>query len=487
MEYTNLRTAALVAVLMASAAPAAFAAGTEAGTAVTNSIDISSVSGGETIEIENASIATLIQSIVRPENNFSLDEVRNDFEALWVRRSAGLDFGLGIGFYESIRESGDALALRLISKLAWESEDSRLSLGLSAGKAIAESGEGGVSDQMLLTAGYDISDNLSLFGNFDSKWKDGSAKGYDVATFGFEAAPWDGGRITAGLVHAQDETNSGVAAFIGARQQFDVAEGTVMTFGLDAQHDVGDGVAPLGSSIGNPYIKESFPTATVGVRKTTDTWSAGVELSRSISEDRTAGSMRTSIDGELNDDWSIGTDLLWGFSEEAGDREEDLRLRVGAAHRGENRDPITILQLTADMDGEGSRKVYGSVVHNRYVGEGANLNLRAAAKWQQQQIDYFSFSDTLMFVGAEYRYDLSEMLDIGIHGNTLSSLGGGQDKIGYGLSVGITHFDNGQLNIGYNLVGFRDEDYSLETHTQQGVFVEFKLKVDQETFRDMFR
>lgn len=435
---------------------------------------------------ENEEDGTFVQSIVRRENNLTRSEIRSDFEVQWLRRSAGLKYGTGLGFYEYQRDEGDASALRVLTNAEWESEDSRFTLGFSAGKAILVTGTGGVSDQMLVNAGYDISDNLSLFGNFEAQWKDSSRTGHGVATFGFEAAPWDGGLVTAGLVHGQDETNSGVAAFIGARQQFDIAEGTLMTFGFDAQRDIGDGVAPLGASIGNPHIKESFKTASIGVRRTTDTWSAGIDVSQSISEARSAGSVRTSVDGELNDDWSIGTDLLWGFSDEAGDREDDLRLRVGAAHRGENRDPITILQLTGDIDESGSRKLYASVAHNRYLGERANLNMRAAAKWNQQRFDDIFLSDTLVFLGAEYRHDLTASLDAGLHANTLSSARG-QSKFGYGLSVGVTPFDNGQLNIGYNFTGFRDEDYSMEANTDRGAFVEFKLKVDQDTFRELFR
>lgn len=58
MKNINLQAAALVAVLMGTSAPAAFAAGTEAGTVVSNSIDVSYVSGGETITVTNASTAT---------------------------------------------------------------------------------------------------------------------------------------------------------------------------------------------------------------------------------------------------------------------------------------------------------------------------------------------------------------------------------------------------------------------------------------------
>jgi len=56
--YKGLAT--IGALLLTSAAPAAFAAGTEAGTSVSNSIDVSYSSGGETITIEDADTATFV-------------------------------------------------------------------------------------------------------------------------------------------------------------------------------------------------------------------------------------------------------------------------------------------------------------------------------------------------------------------------------------------------------------------------------------------
>jgi len=60
MMTFKTRIAAVSALLLTTAAPAAFAAGTDAGTSISNSIDVSYVSGGETITVNDADTATFV-------------------------------------------------------------------------------------------------------------------------------------------------------------------------------------------------------------------------------------------------------------------------------------------------------------------------------------------------------------------------------------------------------------------------------------------
>jgi uncharacterized repeat protein (TIGR01451 family) len=59
MKHKN-KIGGLAALLMLTAAPAAYAAGTDAGTLVSNSIDVSYVSGGETITVNDADTADFV-------------------------------------------------------------------------------------------------------------------------------------------------------------------------------------------------------------------------------------------------------------------------------------------------------------------------------------------------------------------------------------------------------------------------------------------
>jgi hypothetical protein len=57
----------------------------------------------------------------------------------------------------------------------------------------------------------------------------------------------------------------------------------------------------------------------------------------------------------------------------------------------------------------------------------------------------------------------------------------------YGASLGITPFENGYLELGYNVEGLEDQDFSEEGQTNRGFFVEYRVKFDQDAFREAFR
>ncbi len=445
------------------------------------------LSGGVTADGEETQDGVYLEGEVSNESNHTLQEDRNRGNLLLTRKLDGLSYGAGFEYttFQGPEKFGQAISG--LVKLGWASADGKTEIEASLSKGLKVEGEGVLTEALLIEAQHEVNDTLAVFASFGVAAEAGVGDRSTAASLGFTLAPWEGGEITAGLVRAQSQGQSGSAAFIGARQQFTVAEGTVLTFGMDAQRDLGEGELPLGASVGNPFIKEAFTTGTIGLRKTTDMWSAGAELSYSVSDNRRGGSLRVSADGELSDDWSVGGEALWGFAEENGVKENDLRLRFGAAHRGEDRAPITVLQVETDFSEDGDRKVYGSVNHHRYFGDDSSLNLRAAAKWQKQTFSGFDFSDTTTFLGAEYRHDLGENLDMGAHGSVMNAMSSGQSTASYGVSVGVTPFDNGRINIGYNFAGFRDPDFSSNGYTDKGAYIEFKLKVDQNSFRELFR
>jgi hypothetical protein len=54
-----------------------------------------------------------------------------------------------------------------------------------------------------------------------------------------------------------------------------------------------------------------------------------------------------------------------------------------------------------------------------------------------------------------------------------------------GVDLGVTVARNVWVSIGYNFAGFRDDDFEASRYTAQGPFVKFRMKADQDTFRDL--
>jgi hypothetical protein len=67
----------------------------------------------------------------------------------------------------------------------------------------------------------------------------------------------------------------------------------------------------------------------------------------------------------------------------------------------------------------------------------------------------------------------------------LSSLDANVSDQSVGVDLGMTVIDNVWISIGYNIAGFRDDDFEASRYLAQGPYVKFRMKADQDTFKDL--
>ena len=75
--------------------------------------------------------------------------------------------------------------------------------------------------------------------------------------------------------------------------------------------------------------------------------------------------------------------------------------------------------------------------------------------------------------------------DVGLHGSLLNSMSADVSEQSVGVDVGVTLARNVWVSIGYNFTGFRDDDFETSRYTAQGPFIKFRMKADQDTFKDL--
>lgn len=410
------------------------------------------------------------------------DSLRHDAQALLVnRRADGVEHGFGARAILRDDAAGRAEAYKLLSRAAWVSDDGRLSLTLGAEATVAQRGPAlAEGDHVTLEAAYDFSDTLRGFGTLSADPRGGAGS---VATFGLVAQPFEQGSITAGLTRAARGGAAGFTLFLGMTQDFAVSEEVRFSLGMDAQRNLG-GAVPVGLGIGAPVTTETFVTLRAGIERRTETWSASLLAEARRGETDRKANLQFSADTTLGQDWTLSASAFAGETRRAAAaprREADLRL--SAAHRTGAEDPITLFQaeLSASEDAAGQEaKAYAAVYHARYLSAQQTLNTRYGVKYTESRGTGGAHSDLMQFAGVEYRHDLTDELDLGVHGALMHSSQAG--TVGsFGLSVGVTPFENGWISVGYNFTGFRDADFSALGYTDKGAFIQFRFKFDQHT------
>ncbi len=408
-----------------------------------------------------------------------------------VRRTEGVESAMGLHFQQD-EEAGEASSLaQATSRLAWSPDGSPVRYGLELRAPLSEKGDVDASHEIRLQAAIDVTDRFALTATWESanpgaEDEDGSG----LLSIGGDWAWGDSGEAHMGLTSAYGGGSSGQALFLGLDQSWELAPGWEVQGGLDIQRDLGATQIPLGLQSDNPWIATSFTALRAGARYTAETWSLGIDAEGRTAPEGDRGNVRLSGDGEFGQGWTFGADLVHGGSDENGTSRRDTEARLSFAHRLAALDPITLIELERDdslENGVSTHRLEVSLLHSRYLGEAGELTLRGALRGVETLIDDVGAKDTLTLLGAEYRHDLSETWDIGFHNSLIVSARTGDSRMSYGVSVGMSPFENGYLEMGYNVEGFEDEEFSEHGYTDEGLFMSYRMKFDQNTIQEMFR
>jgi hypothetical protein len=442
---------------------------------------------------ENTDIGTFIEGTGTYQKNVTENTQTSAVALLKTQRTEQGSQGAGIEISSETNENGETR--EQVSALAVGtsvSEDKKFRQDASIRGAIYSSDEE-TTDTLSFGAEYDVLEQTSLFGRLDLTSDRGNGIEDRAFTFGLKSTPWNGfdGIFSVTQTSGLDQSN-GYGVFASGTQSWKLSETKTLTFGIDSQKNFGDTNVSAFEDIGNPFVVEDFTAARIGYERIEETWAMGGDIEYRTSDENDTFNARAFADGEINDTWSVGGEIFTGMQKQNdGETIREVNLRFAAAQRRLGKEPITLFQAEIDHSLENTTKtdIYVSATHNRFIGDDdqGELGLRYAVRRTETEITAGSFTGLTQYAGIEYRHDLNETFDIGAQGSVMYDFGTGLSTNSYGLSLGVTPFDNGWVSVGYNFEGFEDEKFSAGGRTEEGAFVQFRLKFDQNTIQNMFR
>jgi hypothetical protein len=221
-----------------------------------------------------------LETDVIAERNISSDSDTNSASFMLTSKSEHLTLGAGLEKKDNREKSEHGESTKATILIEAKTRDDKLSFSLGASRALKNTGDLDIPDVATLRVGYSYDDRLTIFASHELSFGKLEDR---VSTVGVEYAPWEGGKITSGLVGADASGVSGQGIFFGASQKLQVGEGVILKFAIDGQRDLNENI-PVGGTIGNPYLQEAFTTTSIETRKTTETWSAGSSFEYSITD-----------------------------------------------------------------------------------------------------------------------------------------------------------------------------------------------------------
>lgn len=368
-----------------------------------------------------------------------------------------------------------------------------------------------------LSARYAVTGGIHLVGAYEIA--DGETVDSRTARLGFDVQPWAGARIALSG-NVQDIAEYGPRSFaaFGLSQSVVLDKHWSVDVSVDGNKTLG-GIDPArvlnplhpvasGGFVGGQAgtITEDFTAVTAGATYRADRWSVTgrAEYRAGDQGDRygvTAAALRQLGEGE-----AVGGSLNWFVAKGPNGAEtRTANLQLSWAHRPagsrwswlekfelrEDRvsgavagqpGPIGI-PLTISGDAR-SRRLVNSLSVNHSAGR-SEVSLFWGSRYVSEKFGDQDIGGWSNVVGGDFRFDLSDTIDVGFAGTVRGGLGGDSFAWSAGPSIGFTPFENGWLSVGWNFAGFHDRDFEEARYTRSGPYVTMRFKFDQLTLQSL--
>jgi hypothetical protein len=395
-----------------------------------------------------------------------------------------------------------------------------------------------------LTARYTINPKVKLVASYDVA--NGASLNTRTGRVGFELQPWNGAKLTAGAgdQNVVEYGERSFAAF-GLTQSVGLTHHLTLDASIDANKvlsgfnaaeilNLAQPVVNGGQLNGSGTLTENFTALSLGLGWKQSLWSATVrgELRNGEFADRrglTAGLIRQLGDGEVlgagfTATSSSGTD---GSSSAVLDTSIAYARRPAAASyallakieyradtliaatssttttvtTGANTTTLAASSITGVAGTAGDTALtIGNQRARRFIAsfsgdwsptghndddeltQRSEVSVFLAMRYNFDAYDGYNLSGTTLLAGVDARIGIGSKVEVGISATVRNSPSDGTSNFALGPNIGFVPAKNVLLNVGYNISGFRDPDFSASRSTTRGVYATLRMKFDTSTF-----
>ncbi len=351
-------------------------------------------------------------------------------------------------------------------------------------------------DRLLLGADYQLRRHITL--SAEQEWAWSADYSTQTSRAGVTYQPWKGANFSSNLDHETAESGQRLRAGLGLGQRLTLTPEWTMDLGYDRADTLKDKRTsrfnPAQPPVFGPANSDDFWAAFAGANYQYEDFKGVGRIERREAETANQWNLVGGAYRELNPEMAIAAGLTATFADEASGSSSDRSLlRASLAWRPDRLRWLLLEQLDYGMDRQQSATA-GSVKGQRLVN-----NLNASKRWERDQLSlqygakyvFATIDDTRVsgftdLMGAEWRHDLNERWDVGLRGSILHSWRPGVMDYSLGVSVGVTPMPNAWVSLGFNFTGFRDSDFSESEYSAKGVYLKMRLKVDQDSIRQIW-
>jgi len=430
------------------------------------------------------------------EENLSTGDARTSGEILATHDGTKLDVSAGLRITEDdLVNDEDRTSLLAIARASYDISKHGLTVQATAETPI--SGQDEVSSQpqrVMLGVDKRVGNFATI--NLRHEILNGGGQQSGNTTLGVSATPWSGGTATVAADNLSNESGRRLGATVGLDQSVRFTENISGQVGVRARRllqQESDFLEVAPDAVISPFEEnEDFQSIYAGVsyRDAKMSSSARVEV-RDNDQDQT-WVFSTSAARELSDKFSLAATGRGRISNPSGEfgTDELYEARIGASWRPRNEDTVLFnrfdvvkIQPINDIN---TTKLVNNAAMNTKLNDRWQLSTNLGTKYVKTGLGDQTVSNWTHLVGGETRFDITERIDVGLRGSFLTNSDIGT-SYSWGPSIGVSPLDNVWLSAGYNVEGYKDDDFEGAEYSRKGVYLQLRLKFDQNTASGLLR
>lgn len=340
---------------------------------------------------------------------------------------------------------------------------------------------------------YHLSGATTLFAEVEDA--EGELIDSTMTRIGVRSTPWSGSQLQSSVNREFGEFGPRVFANVGLTQAFTVGEAWAMDFGVDRS----DTLTDTGAERFNPNVPlvsgamgGDYTATYLGAQYRAEVWTITTRLERRDSDREQRRSLTSGFFREPLSGRALSVTTRWLDSEMATGNGRIVDARVSYAYRPSEGRFIVLERLDLVEDDRddlltsfATARLVNNVNLHWQIGQELEFGTQIGARYAKSTIEGERYSGWSKLLGFDARRELTPTLDVGGHATWLDAAAAGTTQRSAGFDFGISAARNVWISIGYNFEGFRDDHFDASRYTAQGPYVRFRMKIDQDSFKDL--
>ena len=288
---------------------------------------------------------------------------------------------------------------------------------------------------------------------------------------GVKGRPWSGGTLESAVANEMDNDAPRLFGLLGLNQNWKINENIAINGSIEREQ-----------TFQSKEEVEDFTAYAIGMNYQKKHWiyNAKVEYRKSQTEDKL--NLDAGVYTEVNKNLGLALGLRNNIIRGENTKTHNSEVKLSLAYRPD--ESLMLLNQWAYVynknDNTKVTKAIEQFLCVAHPSKNSTLSGHYAVKYIEDTIEEDVLSSWIDTIGAEYIYDVTKRLELGFQGSLLHAYESESFQKSLGAYLGYNLFLNTYVGLGYNFVGFDEEDFSRMQQSQEGAYLKFRVKFDQE-------